>query len=491
MTRGALFGAALIPFVLLATLNSAGYRYGASDQAFYLPAIFDRIDPALYPRDSPLIHSQARLTAVDETVAVAAKALPLDLPWLMLALYVLALASLAWGALALGAHLYRTLGASAALLSALTLRHAITRTGTNTLEGYFHPRQLAFALGVLAVAGFLRSGPRWSVLPLVAAALLHPTTALWFVIWLGVAAYGADPHYRRTLFAGTIAAGAGSAWAVTAGPLADRLSPMDPAWLATLSAKDYLFPLEWPAHAWAFNLLYAPLIVWIYRRRRDLGLLARREADVVRGCLSLLLVFAAAVVLHTQGIALAVQMQPARIFWMLDFLAIVYVVWALAEGGHGTARRAWTAAAIIAALAMVRGGYVAFVRFADRPMFAVELPQNNWGRVMHWARTSTSVSSHWLADPLHAALYGTSVRVAAQRDVFVEEIKDSAIGMYDRPVAMRTRERLLAIGSFTALTAERVRALAAENGLDYLVTEQALTLPVAFRSGPLVVYRLR
>ena len=117
MTRGALFGAALIPFVLLGTLNSAGYRYGASDQAFYLPAIFDRIDPALYPRDSPLIHSQARLTAVDETVAVAAKALPLELPWLMLALYVLALAALAWGALALGAHLYRTLGASAALLS--------------------------------------------------------------------------------------------------------------------------------------------------------------------------------------------------------------------------------------------------------------------------------------------------------------------------------------------------------------------------------------
>ncbi len=31
----------LLPFVLLATLNSAGYRYGASDQAFYAPAILE------------------------------------------------------------------------------------------------------------------------------------------------------------------------------------------------------------------------------------------------------------------------------------------------------------------------------------------------------------------------------------------------------------------------------------------------------------------
>ena len=34
------------------TINSAGYRYGASDQAFYAPAILKRIDPSLYPRDS-------------------------------------------------------------------------------------------------------------------------------------------------------------------------------------------------------------------------------------------------------------------------------------------------------------------------------------------------------------------------------------------------------------------------------------------------------
>jgi hypothetical protein len=110
---------------------------------------------------------------------------------------------------------------------------------------------------------------------------------------------------------------------------------------------------------------------------------------------------------------------------------------------------------------------------------------------MAWALASSDVSSHWLADPVHAALYGTSVRVAGHRDVLVEEIKDAAIGMYSRPVAMRTRERLDALGNFGGLTASRARELSAQYGLDYLVTEASLDLPIAFRSGSIVVYRLR
>ena len=60
----------------------------------------------------------------------------------------------------IGARLYRTRWAVVALAAALTLRHAIAKTGANTLEGYFHPRQLAFALGLLAVALFLERRER-------------------------------------------------------------------------------------------------------------------------------------------------------------------------------------------------------------------------------------------------------------------------------------------------------------------------------------------
>lgn len=46
-----------------------------------------------------------------------------------------------------------------ALLGLLTLRHRIAKTGANTLEGYMHPRQLAFGVGVLALTVSLKN--RW------------------------------------------------------------------------------------------------------------------------------------------------------------------------------------------------------------------------------------------------------------------------------------------------------------------------------------------
>ncbi len=491
MTRGAIFAACLVPFLVLATLNSAGYRYGASDQAFYLPAILERLDPALFPHDSALIGSQAKLTLVDETRAALARALPVDLPVLFAAGYAVSLALLVWGAIGVADHLFRTRWAIVALLAALTLRHAITKTGTNTLEGYFHPRQLAFALGLIALAGFLRRGTGASALLLGIAALIHPTTAVWFIVWLGVAAFVAEPRYRPMLAVAGGGALIAAVFAVTLGPLQGRLAPMDGEWLATLDTKDYLFPLQWPAAAWLVNLGYIPIILLLWRRRRDAGLLAPRETGMVIGALALVVIFAIAVVLHHWHIALAIQMQPARIFWMLDFLAIAYVVWLICEHVTVSHRRAALGAAVVLLLTLTRGGYVAMVRFPERPMFALGIRDDDWGRVMSWARTSTDRGSAWLADPFHAAVYGTSVRVAGHRDVFVEQIKDSAIGMYDRPVAMRTRDRIAALGNFSTLTAEHARALARQYALDYLVTEQALDLPVAFRSGRLTAYRLR
>jgi len=502
-----LFASALIPFLALATLNSAGYRYGASDQAFYLPAILYKLDPTLYPRDAALIVSQAKLTVVDEVVAGVARTTGLPMTALFAVLYATALGMLAWAAVRIGDLIYRTDWATGALLAALTLRHAIIKSGTNTLEGYFHPRQLAFALGAMALASFLRSGRspaapepwrrrapepwRRGAAPLILLGLMiHPTTALWFLIWIGAAAFVSEPKWRPVLVLGGAAGAIAAVWTLIWGPLQGRLSPMDDAWRATLAGKEYLFPLGWPLIAWIVNLGYVPLILWLFSRRRAAGVALPREKGVVIGAICLVAVFVTAVLLQAMHVALAFQLQPARIFWMLDFLATIYAVWALAEMGGVRERRAAIVAAVVFALSCVRGGYVRFVRFPDRPVVQFGIPDDDWGRAMAWART-TAVSSHWLADPYHAAHYGTSLRVAGQRDLFVEEIKDTAIGMYDRPVAMRTSERIAALGDFAALTPTRARALADQYGLDYLVTEQPIDLPLAFSSGAIRVYRLR
>ena len=51
----------------------AGYRYGASDLAFYGPAVMRHLDPALFPRDRVVIDAQARLTLMDESVGTLAR----------------------------------------------------------------------------------------------------------------------------------------------------------------------------------------------------------------------------------------------------------------------------------------------------------------------------------------------------------------------------------------------------------------------------------
>lgn len=475
-------------FVMLATLNSGGYRYGASDQAFYQPAVLANLDPARFPRDASLIAAQARLTLMDESIGAVARATGLPLPQLFLALYVATLALLAAAAWMIGRRTYRSVWTCLTLLAALTLRHAVARSGTNTLEGYFHPRQLAFAFGALGVAAFLR-GRRWpALLFVILACSVHPTTALWFAVWLGVATVVADRSSRLPLaVAAACAAGAG-AWALTVGPLAGRLDPMDAAWLAALQTKEYLFPLDWPVYAWVFNVGTAALVTWLYRVRARAGLVDVRERGLFLGCLSLGVIFFIAVLMQTMNVAIAIQLQPARTFWMFDFLATIYVVWALAEGRTPTPRRAVAALVVVLAFAAVRGVYVLLE--LDRRPFTLDVPDDDWGRVMRWART-TPKESGWLADPMHAVTYGTSVRVAGERDVFVEGVKDAAIAMYDRAVAMRTAERLATLPDFAGLTGDEAKALASRYDLDYIVTQASMDLPLAFESGALRVYRLR
>jgi len=263
------FSVCLLPFVLLCTLNSAGYRYGASDLAFYIPAALEKLDPALFPRDGALIASQARLTMIDETIWLLSRVTGLGLPLLFATLYATTLALLLAATLLVGRMLYRGRWATLALAAAVTLRHAIAKSGTNTLEGYFHPRQLAFSLGLLAVVALMRRRILVSVALVFAGGLLHPTTALWFAIWIAVAWSVNEPQWRgRVAIVAAIAALAG-AWMLVGGPLEGRLVRMDSEWLATLETKDYLFPLEWPAYVWLINLVYAPTIILIYRRRRD------------------------------------------------------------------------------------------------------------------------------------------------------------------------------------------------------------------------------
>ena len=493
MTRSLAIAAAVLCFMALATANSGGYRFGISDQAYYGAAVVKSVHPTWYPRDTPLLAAQSRHMLSDDLMGWIARGLHSDLPPLFFAVYAIALAALAAAGLAFARGLNGSPWMAAALLLLLTLRHRIAKTGANSLEGYMHPRMLAFALGVAGLASVLRLRFGWACLWVGLAAVMHTTTAMWFGGVVAIAAAVARPGWRRPLLGAGLGAAAVAVWALSLGPLAGRLVIMDAEWLAVLQEKDYLFPSEWPLYAWVSNLAYPIVILAVFRRRRALGVLAPGETAVVFGLIGLIGVFLLSVVLSAAHLAIAVQLQTNRVFWIADFAMAAYLAWALMDG-VAARRRPWMRPAILAILAAIsigRGFFVLRVE-AGRPLVQIARAPGDWTDAMTWLATQPS-DWHVLADPGHAWKYGESVRLAAGKDTVLEMGKDTALAMYDRSVAMRVAERAAALGSFPEMTSDDVRRLDARYELDVLVAEagRSFDFPILYRNARFTLYDLR
>jgi len=473
-----------ILFAVLATANGAGYRYGVSDQAFYIPVVARALDPALFPRDGALIDAQGRLMITDETFAALTRVTSAPLDLLFFIGYLLSLALIWTGVVTIGNGVYTTRWTTMALAAAFTLRHRIPRTSANSFEPYFHPRMLAFGLGLLAVAALLRRRT-WLAISLVAAsALIHVTTALWFSILIGMAMVVLEPQLRRLAAVGVAALAIVGGWALTTGPLRSSLTRMDDIWLQAVASKDSLFASQWPLWAWVANLGVLAVLWWVHRVRIRRSDARAEDTALVWGAAALVALFLVTLPLVVARFAFPVQLQISRVFWLVDALATVYLLALVTDR-----RFAKGVAIVLILISITRGGYVMLVEHRERPLVALHLRDSPWEDAMRWIARQP-VTTHVLADPGHAWKYETSVRVSAMRDVFLEDVKDSAIAIYSRDVAQRVVERTAAIGDFTSLTVARAMQLASTYDLHFLVTEARLDLPLAYENSRFHIYAL-
>ena len=476
---------ALVLFALVATANSGGYRYGVSDHAFYVPAIAKSLDASLFPRDTAVLDVQKRAWLGDDILAAISRTTRLDLPLLALMGYILGLVVLVAGAMFLARGLHVSSWTMMAALALLTLRHRIPRTGANSLEGYFHPRMIAFAIGLWAFGCVVRRRPIAAVCFVALAAVAHPTTALWFGAAVAVAiAWQID---RRGLWALALPFVAGVVWLATSGVR------LDAEWLSVIGGKDYLFPMAWPAYAWAANLAY-PVVVWaIYQRRRTFGAVVGGETGLVVGLLVLAGIFVISVPFTAANVALVVQLQVPRVFWVLDAVVVIYLAWWVVEDFGGARNYLWRPAvvAVFAGVAVARGYYVLAID-SNRPLAFWTLPADDWTQAMDFLRHQPN-TINVLADPQHALKYGTSVRVAAWRDTVLETAKDSAMAMYDRPLAVRVADRAATLDGFEDMSGDQIRAMGVRFNADVLVMDKTrrFNFPVLYENSRFVVYALR
>jgi hypothetical protein len=455
-------------------------------------------NPAAFPRDAPLIRTQGQFFVVDEILALIGRVTGASMESRFFAAYLLAMAAVWVGVILIGSSLYRGPEGSAphltgwwltiALAAVVTLRHHIPRTSTNSLEPYFHPRLLAFGFGVIAVAAFLRRRNAIAVALVAVAAICHGTTAFWFAVVIGTALMVVDRRWRVPGLVGGAAALALLVWATAAGPLQMAASTMDPIWIDALGGRNFIFANEWPLWAWAANLgLLATLwIAHAVRVRR--GTASVRDTALAWGATALVVLFLVTLPFVIAHVALAVQFQFSRVFWVVDFLAALYLLAAVGESLRRT--QVVALAVVLLTVSVARATYIMWSEHAERRLFQVSLVPSPWMDAMHWI-AGQPLNIHVVAAPDHAFKYGVSVRVAACRDVLLEDDKDSAVAMYSRPIAERVVERRKALAEFSRLTAPSALELGTRFGVDYLVTEAALPLREVYRNTQFKIYALK
>ena len=372
--------------------------------------------------------------------------------------------------------------------AALTLRHAIIQIGHEHARGLFPPAAavVRHRRAGASAASCAADTRRCATLIAIAGAL-HPTTALWFAIWLGVASFVAEPRLRMPLgVARRYRRIRRADWALTLGPLAGRLVTMDDEWLATLAVEGLSLsarvadgrmagqprlhsahrrPLRLPAAMWPArrrgsrhsSRAASPLVVDLRRDRcRSTPRASRSPSSCSRracsGCSTLLAV-------DLRRVGRGRRRKPRRA--------------GVAARGN---RRGDDRHAVDRLVASTSCS----VEFPDRRIAQIDLSDDDWGRAMAWARASPS--QEWLArrpgargalrhEPSRCRRTATSSwrrsRTARSGCTIADRDADAGSSRGARRLPRRSRRS----------GRERWRSTTT---CDYLVTEQALPLPVAF-----------
>ncbi|MBI3669147.1 MAG: hypothetical protein HY237_05145 [Acidobacteria bacterium] len=443
-----------------------GYHFGQQDGAIYVPAIKQHPDPALYPHDSAYFLAQTRWTLLDELVAfsVHLTRLPLDLCiflWHLLAIFLVLLACQQLARRCFASP--TTQWAAVATIAAARLL-PVAGTQIHLTERYLHARDLATAALLFALVAVLDRRPR-ALAWLAAAAVLHPTMALYGAFHLAVQAYGAWKLPRpafASLLPFAVGAPLGGMW------LWELFGPVEnQAWHEVLDTRTYLFPLHWPWYGWLGVLVVLVLLSWFARLAaspsfsgasspagRRVGPLVehlsrRVELAGIAG------VMGAIVVSTVPAFEPAIPAEPMRVLHLVFFLFVFLGGGLLGE--YVLRNRPWRWLLFFVLL-----GVAAFLsnRLVYRASPLIEwpgrAPRNEWVQAFDWVRRNTPPSALFALDPRYLLRPGEDAhgfRAFAERSMLSDWVKDRAVAAIDPGLAYPWRQQMRDLG-IVSLSAE-------------------------------------
>lgn len=414
----------LVPAFTLLGFAVMGYHPGFEDDGIYLAAVKADLHPALYPHNAGFVQLQVQGTVFPWAMAHLVRLTHLPVAWAELLVQLLSLFLMIWACHSIAERLFAEARAQWAGVALVTAMFTLPVSGTALYlaDQHLHPRNVATALILLAVARILAGRRAQAALLLAVAFLFHPLMAalgVSFCLFLSLALLEPAPGWLRTW--------SGAAPAMV--PLGWIFEPPNADWRRALDTRTYYYLYQWTWYEWLGAL--APLalfwLLWRVARRRGETLLARFALAVfVYGVFQQVV---AMIMLTPAALIRLTPLQPMR------YLHLVYFFLALLGGGLLGRHVLKTSAARWAVfLLVINGGMFAAQRSLFQGYPNLELPgqppTNQWMQAFAWIRQNTPADAYFALDPYYLRTPGEdyhSFRALAERDQLADAIKDAAV----------------------------------------------------------------
>jgi len=443
-----------------------GYHPGFEDDGIYLTAVRADLNPALYPHDSEFFRLQMQATVFDGSMAHFIRWTGMPVAWAELLWQFAALFLILWACRRIAVLIFpqaRAQWAAVAMVAAMfTL--PVAGTALNIADQHLHPRNLATAFILIAVAWILE-GKRWQAVPMLALALaLHPIMAalgMSFCVFLTLALRETVP-FRVRAAQGSLAAAA---------PLGWIFAPTSVGWRLALASRTYYSVYRWAWYEWlgALAPLFLFWLLWRMAEKKGQTLLARFALAVFAyGVFQQVVAMA---LLAPESLVRLTPLQPMR------YLQLVYIFMALAAGGllgnFVLKAKAWRWAVY---LLVINGGMFLVQWDLIDDGAHLELPwmatANPWLQAFDWIRVNTPRDAYFALDPRYLAAPGEgfhNFRALAERSQLADGIKDTAVVMEVPSLAPTWHEQQLAQAGWQHFQLADFQRLKAQFGVDWVL----------------------
>jgi hypothetical protein len=460
-----------------------GYHLGVEDAEIYLPAVKQRLNPALYPVGSEFFSSHAHLSLFSNIIAVSIKVTHLPFDYAIFAWHLFTIFLLLFACRMLAERLFThpaARWAGTALVAAL-LTIPVAGTSLYIMDQYVTARSLVTPAVMFMLLYALDRRYVLAAIWFVLGAVVHPLMAVFglsFVLLMLFIRSRSESLPKAASVAALLL------------PFGISFAPPSPAYREIVMTRSYFFLQKWEWYEW-LGAVAPILIFWFFARwahkhqRPSLELISSTSAiyGVVFLC--------AAILLIPERFISLTKLQPMR------YLHLQYILLFLVAGGligeFLLKSHVWRWLVLFVPLC-------AGMWFSGRELFPatrhVEWPGlstgNHWVDAFVWIRNNTPVDAVFALDPRHMELPGEDqqgFRVIAERSMLADSIKDSgAVTMFPQ-LADRWTAEVAAQTPWPKFTHYDFLRLRAQHRVTWVVLQQpdsrGLTCP--YRNESLLV----